>query len=131
LAVRHYLWNYERLNELLLAVASESVGFSKLLFTHHPRHPPPPAAYLHYILKGLAKDRSQRYPSIGEMIRELHRIREGYCRVSCPATLARRMIGGAARFVDRNPKASPMVFFAMLFWLIFCVVVTTQKLLGP
>ena len=65
-----------------------------------------------------------------EMIAELVRIRDGRCRVSCPATLARRMLGTASAFVGRYPKLSPFVFYAVLLAILGCVFTTARVLAG-
>jgi serine/threonine protein kinase len=129
IAGRHYLWDRPSLNSVMFAVVGETYTFSRLMFIHHPRFPVPPAYLLHFIAKGLGKDPKDRFQSVEEMVRELHRAREGRCRISCPSTLARRMIGGLGRFVDRYPKLSPFLFYSVLFWVLFCVVMTTRLLL--
>jgi eukaryotic-like serine/threonine-protein kinase len=128
LAVRHYLFDRQSLKSVMFAVMGDTFSYSKLLFIHHPRFPPPPAHLLHLIGKGLSKDPAQRFQSVEEMISELHRAREGRCRVSCPNTLARRLIGGLGRFVDTHPTLSPILFYATLLWMIFCVVMTMRSL---
>jgi serine/threonine protein kinase len=130
LAVRHYLFDRQSVNSVMFAICGETFTFSRLLFIRHPRHPPPAAHFLHFIVRGLAKDPAQRFQSVDEMISELHRVREGRCRVSCPSTMARRLIGGAGRFVDTHPKLAPFLFYSIVFWILFCMTMTTRLLLS-
>ena len=78
----------------------------------------------------LAKDPAQRYQSATEMLAELQRIRDGRCRVSCPATLAKRMTDSVGRFVNRYPKLSPFVFYPALLVLMSYVAITAHLLIG-
>ena len=130
LAVRHYLSHCTNTAQLMTALYSEPFRYMRLVFIHHPGHPVPPAELLHFIVRGLAKDPSDRYQSAAEMIAELVRIRDGRCRVSCPATLARRMLGTASAFVGRYPKLSPFVFYAVLLAILGCVFTTARVLAG-
>jgi serine/threonine-protein kinase len=83
---------------------------------------------LHFVVKGIAKDPADRYQTAEEMIDELQAIREGRCRVSCPATLAKRMTSGVGRFVNHYPKLSPFIFYSILLFFI-CYVAFTAHLL--
>jgi serine/threonine-protein kinase len=122
LALRHYLAEYKTLNGLLVAIISMPITYSKLLFMRHPNLPVPRAELLHYVVRGLAKDPDQRFGSAMEMIGELQRVIDGRCRLSCPATTAKRLLGETGRFVDRHPLASPFIFYAAMLWIIcsFC-----------
>ena len=57
LALRHYLAEYQTLNGLLVAIMSIPITYSRLLFRPHPGLPVPRAELLHFIVRGLAKDR--------------------------------------------------------------------------
>ena len=130
LAVRHYLAHCTSLSQLMNAIFSEPFRYMRLVFIRHPNHPVPPAELLHFIVRGLAKDPADRYQSADEMIAELQRIRDGRCRVSCPATLAKRMVGTVGGFVSRYPKLSPFIFYSALLVLALCVITTARVLLG-
>lgn len=128
LSVRHYLAHCRSVNQTLFAVLGEEFGYLRLVFIKHPLHPVPPAEYLHFIARGLAKNQDDRYQSADEMIWELQRMRDGLCRVSCPATLAKRMINTSGRFVSRFPKLSPFVFYSVLLAVVIYVAVTARLL---
>ncbi len=119
LALRHYLSDFQTLNGMLVEIISAPFTYSKLLFMRHPGHPVPRAELLHLIVRGLQKDPEKRFGSAFEMIGELQRIIDGRCRISCPATTAKRVLREVARFVDRFPLASPFVFYAVVLWMIF------------
>lgn len=128
LAVQHYLAPWEDLAQMMEDIVSEQFRYLRLVFIRHPKHPVPPADLLHFIAKGLAKDPDDRYQNVEEMIHELQRIRDGRCRVSCPATLAKRMTSTVARFVNRYPKLSPFIFYSGILCLVAYVVLTARLL---
>ena len=128
LGLQHYLSHCTGGTQLLRAILMEEFRYLRLVFIKHPRHPVPPAELLHFIVKGLAKDAKDRYQSADEMLAELQRIRDGRCRVSCPATLAKRMIDTSGRFVNRYPKLSPFVFYSLLLSLATYVAITARML---
>ena len=119
LALRHYLADYQSLNGLLVAIISMPITYAKLLFNRHPGRPVPRAELLHLVVRGLAKDPAQRFGSALEMTGEIQRVIDGRCRMSCPATTAKRMLREVGRFVDRFPLASPFVFYAIVLWMVF------------
>ncbi|MBL9007088.1 MAG: serine/threonine protein kinase, partial [Myxococcales bacterium] len=129
LGLRHYLSHCKTGLQLLHSIRTEEFRYLRLVFIKHPQHPVPPAELLHFIVKGLAKDPAERYQSADEMIAELQRIRDGRCRVSCPATLAKRMIDTSGRFVNRYPKLSPFVFYSLLLMLASYLVISACLLL--
>jgi serine/threonine-protein kinase len=131
IALRHYLAEHQTLAGLLVAIPTVPMQYTRLLFNRHPKYPAPRAELLHYMARGLAKDPAQRFQSVFEMVNELQRIIDGRCRMSCPATTAKRMLREAGRFVDRFPLASPFVFYAVALWLIFSVCFTVYRLVHP
>ncbi|HRI49371.1 MAG TPA: serine/threonine protein kinase, partial [Pseudomonadota bacterium] len=129
LSLRHYLADYETFSGLVVAINTMPITYSRLLFMHHPDHPTPRAEVLHFIVRGLAKDPAQRFQSALEMIGELQRILDGRCRVSCPATTAKRLLREVGRFVDRYPLGSPFLFYAGLLWIVFSMCFTVYMLI--
>ena len=129
LGVQHYLHHCKTLPQLLTGILSEEFRYLRLVFIRHPRHPVPPAELLHYCVRGLAKAPQDRYQSAAEMIAELSRIREGRCRVSCPATLAKRMLDTGGRFVQHYPKLSPFIFYSVVLLWLGCLAITVRVLM--
>lgn len=129
LAVQHYLGPCTTYQQVMFAIMSEEFSYTKLVFLRHPQHPVPPAELLHFIARGLRKDPERRFQSADEMIAELQTMRDGRCRISCPATLAKRMINTVGNFVNHYPKLSPFVFFSALLSLILYIVVSAHVML--
>jgi serine/threonine-protein kinase len=106
--LRHYLPDISDLDAVLAGVRD---------------HVPPPAAFVaavpmelsFYIARALDKDPGERFASIEEMIEALHRIHDGRFPVTCPVTLAKRILAGAGHVVDANPKktATAMALLAL------------------
>jgi serine/threonine-protein kinase len=128
LALRHYLAEFQTLNGLLVEIISMPITYSKLLFMRHPGHPAPRAELLHLVVRGLQKDPDKRFGSALEMIGELQRIIDGRCRISCPATTAKRVLREAGRFVDRFPLLSPFVFYSVVLWMVFSLCFTAYAI---
>lgn len=118
LCVRHYLHAKQTIEQVIFAILGDEVTYTKLIFFRHPRHPVPPAELLHFVVRGMEKSPEARWQSVEDCLFELEAIRDGRCRVSCPATLAKRMTGGVGRFVNHYPKLSPFVFYAVLLLLL-------------
>lgn len=129
LAVRYYLDHCQNSQKVMMAILMEKMTYMRLAFLRHPKHQVPSAELLHFMVKGLSKDPEDRFQSIPEMIDELQRIRDGRCRVSCPATLAKRMTNSLGRFVNRYPKLSPFIFYSMLLLLIISMITSIRLLL--
>lgn len=72
-------------------------------FWDHPTQAPVPAELRHFLRKALANDREARWPSIGEMLAELERVRSGDFRVQCPVTFMKQVQYRSLPFIDRHP----------------------------
>ena len=128
LSLRHYLSDCHNVQQLLIAIAWERFAFQRLLSIHHPEHNPPPAELIHFLTKGLAKDPADRYQSVDEMLNELQAIRDGRCRVKCPATLAKRMTNEVGRALGRRPVISMLTFYSVVLIILGCVGVTLRAI---
>ena len=129
LSLRHYLAEHDTYQGLMVAINTVPMTYTRLLFNHHPNFPAPRAELLHIIAKGLAKDPAQRYQSALEMTGELQRAIDGRCRVSCPATTAKRLLREVGRFVDRYPLASPFFFYAGMLVIVISILYTFYSLI--
>lgn len=101
ITLRSYLPPKETIEEIL-----------KDVLTHKPRHPMTlsvnhqttvPVHLGHFIMKGLRKDPSDRFQTVGEMREQLQRMDEGYIPVQCPFTLTKRVIFAGNHILDRHP----------------------------
>ena len=85
-----------------------------------------PAEYAHFLHRGLAHARDDRWASAKEMVSELHDILDGRCRVQCAFTLTKRSLSDLGRLLDRYPMralASIITFFVLFVALAAMVAV--------
>lgn len=129
LALRHYFIEHQSLNSMILAIGTEPMTLNRLRISHHPRHPPIPAEFVHLLGRGLAKDPAQRFQSASSLIEAIQQILEGRMRIDCPVTFLKRLVRAAGRFIDRFPAITPWVFYPVVVMLFFSVVYTTYSLL--
>jgi serine/threonine protein kinase len=112
IGLRHYLHDADSMETMLARVRhTEEPRFFALLNGHHPAHPTPPAELIHFVFKGMSKDRALRFQSAGEMIARLEGILEGKVQVQCHITFTKRLARELGRFVDARPW---MAFFMMI-----------------
>jgi eukaryotic-like serine/threonine-protein kinase len=112
IGLRHYLHDADSMESLLRRVGgSEDPTFFQLLLGHHPEHGSAPAELVHFVHKGMSKDRALRFQSAGEMIAALERILEGKVQIQCHITFTKRVARELGRFVDARPW---IAFFMML-----------------
>jgi|JI10StandDraft_1071094.scaffolds.fasta_scaffold10916_3 serine/threonine protein kinase len=102
--------HHTSLMAVLMAVHRSEAPPSMTAFAPHPAQPNGvPAEYHHLIHRGLQRDPDRRWQSAGELIDELEAIQRGACRVQCPVTFSKRMVGGINRFLDRRRMAGAMI----------------------
>ena len=70
----------------------------------------PSSEFIHWIWKGLRKERSERFASVAEMHAELEEIIAGRFPVSCHITLSKRVGRGMLAWIDRHPLAFTLAF---------------------
>ena len=97
-------------------------------------HVPAPAAFVApvpmelsvFIARALEKDPADRFASVEEMVESLHRIHDGTFDISCPVTLAKRIVTGVGHVIDANPKktagAMALAALAILALVAYAVV---------
>jgi serine/threonine-protein kinase len=59
-----------------------------------------------FVQRGLAKQRDDRYATIGEMLETLHEVVDGSFPITCPVTLAKQFLLFLTRLIDRHPMAT-------------------------
>lgn len=105
LTLRHYLEGKSSVPAVLVGVLNDALpGPMQMVASAHPAQPPPPAEYVHFVRKGMAKDASARWQSAREMIIALEDALAGKVHVQCTVTMSKRMTREAGRFVDRHPQ---------------------------
>ncbi len=105
LTLRHRFETATTLPSLLLAIQETEPPTRADLFPNSRQEGIPPE-YGHFVRKGLARAREDRWDSADVMIHELYAMLEGRVRVQCPATMNKRMAREMGRFVDRRPRTS-------------------------
>jgi eukaryotic-like serine/threonine-protein kinase len=123
IGLEHYLAGRETMDQMLEAIRSERIGLLHLLRLAYPVGIPP-AELLHLVVKGLSKEREQRFQSAQELIGALQGILAGQVRVQCPVTLTKRSYRELGRLTDRRPLVA---LFALLF-VVGAVVFTAAQL---
>jgi len=101
LSLEHYLAHEKTLEGVLAGVQTKGVPSPSL--KKSPHQPSASMDLSHFVRHGVAKDRSQRYRSVDEMIDRLRRRAEGEIPIECHITLVKRGSNMWARFVDRHP----------------------------
>ena len=110
LTLRHYLEEAKTLPAMLTGVMQKELPRPGNAFYKHPAQGTVPAEYVHFVRKGMSKDRDARFASAFEMIDVLEDALEGKVKVQCHATMTKRMTREAGRFVDRHPNLGFVAF---------------------
>jgi serine/threonine protein kinase len=101
----HYLHDRRTVPAVLVGVLEHELpGPMDIAAYSHRTQGPPPAEYVHFVRRGMAKDPAARWSSAHEMIAQLEAALEGRVHVQCPVTMSKRMTREMGRFVDRHPK---------------------------
>lgn len=103
LCLRHYLRDLRTVPAVIAAVIQEPVPLA--MGQRHPHQPRVPASLGWFLQKGLAKDRSERFQSVEEMLDRLRLRSEGVVPIQCPITFSHRVGRALLRQMDRHPLA--------------------------
>ncbi len=103
IVLEHYLEPLSDAAEVLHKVAQHGWRWSMLDWFKPRKQPMPPMEFYHFLHKGMAHAKEDRFLSAREMADELQRMLEGRVRVQCHLTLVKRATRTAGRFVDRRP----------------------------
>jgi eukaryotic-like serine/threonine-protein kinase len=101
LGLKHYLDDMKTVDAVLDGVQHAHAAAPS--FIASPFQSPAPMDLSWYVRKGLAKDPSRRFQSVGEMIARLDDREEGLVPVQCPVTLTKSVMRRMIRWVDRHP----------------------------
>jgi eukaryotic-like serine/threonine-protein kinase len=122
IGLKHYLSDKQSLDDLLVGVIGEELGFMKMLGLGYAPGNTPRAELIHLFVKGLSKDPSQRFQSAAELIYTLHAIMEGKMAVQCHITFTKRTFSEMGRLVDRKPFVAFFGLLALMSAVVFSVV---------
>jgi len=70
-----------------------------------------PAEWVHIVMKGLARDREARIPSVAALEDSMRAVLDGHVAIECHVTFAKRSINGLVHWVDRHPMLYTLLFF--------------------
>jgi serine/threonine-protein kinase len=110
LTLKHPLAEKTTLSEMLDGITHESPPLAGML--NHPHQPSVSMDLSWFLRKGLAKEPTERYASVTEMITRLERRAEGYIPVQCPITFMKHTSNRLGRFIDRRPFAASFLMFS-------------------
>jgi serine/threonine-protein kinase len=130
MSLRHYLDAKSSAQSTLAAVVGERFGFVRAMFHVHPNQPRLPGEIAHFVVRGLAKAKEDRFQSAGEMIAELERILEGRVRVECPITLTKRGFRELGRFLDRSPSFAVLALLGIVGAVLFTGITLIRSVVG-
>ena len=68
------------------------------------------AVWMPTVLKGMARDRADRFQSVTDFENELRDALEGRVAIGCHVSLARRTAYEALAWIDRNPRLYMLLF---------------------
>lgn len=103
LGLKHRHADHKSLMAVLVAVNTGEAPSHGAMFTAHASQPDGvPAAFIHFLHRGLQREPDKRWQSAAQMLDELHAIGSGECRVQCPVTFTGRALTVLQRFLDRR-----------------------------
>jgi serine/threonine protein kinase len=111
LTLRHPLRDKTTLVDMLHGVSHEA--FPPAYSVSHPHQSPVSADLSWYLLRGLAKNPADRFPSVEEMILRLERRAEGDIPVQCPVTFMKRTTNRWTHFIDRHHMIAMVITLAV------------------
>jgi serine/threonine protein kinase len=107
MSLKHYLHDKSTLTGVLTGVHEVQIPSPLDVGSWtHPHQNLPPAEWLHFLRRGLEKERGERWQSAHEMIERIETTLGGEIRVQCPVTASKRATREAGRFIDRWPRLS-------------------------
>jgi serine/threonine-protein kinase len=109
LTLRHYLADKQSIQGVLVGVMTQELpGAMSFGAWAHPMQSAPPMEHVHFIRRGMEKDRAARWQSADEMIAALEDALSGKVRVQCPITASKRCARETGRFIDRHPRTTAL-----------------------
>jgi eukaryotic-like serine/threonine-protein kinase len=128
ITLEHPLAGLQSLEQVLSAVISKDYTRPELLTV--ALRVDAPCEYYHYMVKGLARDPSQRYASVEEMERVLEAILDGKPPINCHITFTKRVGAGFLHWMERHKYAFTVLFLAAVVGAIWSVVGLVRGLIG-
>jgi eukaryotic-like serine/threonine-protein kinase len=118
LTLEHPYKDKKSVPELLIAQATEVITPERMRDLMIVSYLPPPAEWMHFAMKGLEKDREQRFQSVAEMRVRMRDTMAGKVPVRCHITLTKRVAQETLHWIDRNPNAYTLMLLAFVLLLL-------------
>jgi serine/threonine protein kinase len=109
LVCQHPMKGKSTLVEVLATIISQDYDVGDLFKRATEAHVP--VEYVYVLVKGLARDRDQRYQSVAELEHALNRARDGWIPVRCHVTLGKHVAHGFAHWIDRHKSLYTGLFY--------------------
>jgi serine/threonine-protein kinase len=108
LVLDHPLADKGTVTEVLAAIISQDFKLSKMF--ERARDVGVPMEYIWLVKRALARDRTERTPSVAAMEAELRHILDGHIRIQCHVTFAKSAARGLSNWIDRHTRIYTMIF---------------------
>jgi serine/threonine protein kinase len=105
----HPMKGKSTLIEVLATIISQDYDGGELFERAIAAHVP--VEYVYVLLKGLARDRNQRYQSVAELEDTLKKVRDGWIPIRCHVTLGKHVAHGFAHWIDRHKSLYTGLFY--------------------
>ena len=131
LHLRHYV-DASLTDPMAIAVfvAEEAKPWTLAQWSGPGVEPMPPVELFHFLRRGMAHDREQRFADTDSMLTQLLRILDGHINVECHLTFMKASLRKASRLVDRYPRVSVASFSLALVLMGAGVVAVGRSLIG-
>jgi serine/threonine-protein kinase len=100
LVLEHPMKGKSTVVEVLAATISQDYDASDLL--NRAVEASVPVEYVYFLLKGLARDRNQRFQSVAGLEDALKKVRDGWIPIQCHVTLGKHLAHSFAHWIDRH-----------------------------
>jgi serine/threonine-protein kinase len=105
----HPMKGKSTLVEVLATIISQDYDGGELFKRAIEAHVP--VEYVYVLVKGLARDRNQRYQSVAELEDTLKKVRDGWIPIRCHVTLGKHVAHGFAHWIDRHKALYTALFY--------------------
>jgi serine/threonine-protein kinase len=125
LGLRHYLEDCKTVEAVLYGVHNAHAMPPTFIPNQHQT--PAPAELSWFVRKGMAKEPSRRYQSVGEMIDRLDAREEGIIPIECHVTFTKSVMRSAMRWLDRHPTLFTVGLSVMVLAMIALTVLAIVR----
>jgi serine/threonine-protein kinase len=109
LMLEHPLTGKQTVTEVLSAIISGEGSSDKVM--EKALMGGVPAEWVHIMMKGMARDRDARTPSVAALEDKVKGVLDGRVAIECHVTFAKRAVYGFLHWIDRHPLLYTLLFF--------------------